>query len=63
MRTRREQIAEARRLGILVTPKRRTGEIVYLLTGHPPVTQNNRRTDGTRAVEKLIAQARDVSRG
>lgn len=56
MKLRKEQIAEARRLGVIVKPVRRTGEIPFLRPGEPPVTMNNRRTDGTRAVEKLITK-------
>lgn len=58
VRSRREQIAEAKRLGLRVEPVRRTGEIRFLVPGEPPVTMNNRRTDGTRAVEKLLSKRR-----
>lgn len=56
VRSRRDAIAEAKRLGIEVEPVRRTGEIRFRspLTGDPPVTLNNRRDDASRAVEKLI---------
>lgn len=58
MKSRKDQIAEAKRLGIVVQPVRRTGEIRFLVPGEPPVTMNNRRTDGSRAVEKLLAKHR-----
>jgi hypothetical protein len=51
----REQKAEARRLGIIVTPVRRHGEVRFMLpNGGPSVRVNNRRTDGTRAVQRFI---------
>lgn len=58
VRSRRDAIAEAKRLGIEVRPVRRTGEIRFLITGEPPVTLNNRRDDASRAVERLIERAR-----
>jgi len=58
VKSRRDQIAEAKRLGIEVRPVRRTGEVRFLLPGEPPVTMNNRRTDGTRAVEAMLRRAR-----
>jgi hypothetical protein len=53
MKSRKNQIAEARRLGIRVEPVRRTGEILFIgPEGEPPVTMNNRRKDGSKAVAK-----------
>jgi hypothetical protein len=56
VRSRRDAIAEAKRLGIEVEPVRRTGEVRFRspLLGGPPVTMNHRRDDASRAVEKLI---------
>lgn len=56
VRSRRDAIAEAKRLGIEVEPVRRTGEVRFRspLLGGPAVTMNHRRDDASRAVEKLI---------
>lgn len=59
MRSRRDQIAEAKRLGLIVQPVRRTGEMRFLEPmGGPSVRVNNRRKDGTLAVEALLAKHR-----
>lgn len=60
MRSRKDQIAEARRLGISVENVRRTGEVRFIspLPDEPPVTMNNRRKDGTRAVERMLDRHR-----
>ena len=59
-RSRKDAIAEARRLGIIVRPVRRTGEVRFISPNpdEPPVTLNNRRKDASRAVEKLIDRHR-----
>lgn len=55
VRSRRDAIAEAKRLGIEVEPVRRTGEVRFTSPFiDKPVTLNNRRSDSSRAVEKLI---------
>lgn len=62
VRSRRDQIAEARRLGLIVQPVRRTGEIRFLdPAGGSSVRLNNRRKDGTRAVEAMLAKARPTT--
>jgi len=64
VRTLREAKAEARRLGIVVEPVERTGEVRFLSPhGGPSVRANNRRTDSTRAVERLIERVRKGNGG
>lgn len=55
VRSRRDAIAEARRLGITVETVRRTGEVRFTSPdGGPTVRLNNRRDDSTRAVEAML---------
>lgn len=55
VKSRKAQLAEARRLGLIVEPVRRTGEIrIKPPDGGPSVRINNRRTDGTRAVMRML---------
>jgi hypothetical protein len=54
MRSLREQLAEARRLGIQVVLVRRTGEIRLVAPGEPTVTLNNRRKDVKASRSSLI---------
>lgn len=62
VRSRRDQLAEARRLGLRVEPVRRTGEVrVSPPDGGPSVRINNRRTDGTRAVEAMLSRYRSLA--
>jgi hypothetical protein len=53
----RKQIADAKRLGIIVEGVRRTGEVRFLLpSGGPSIRVNHRRTDGTREVAKMLKE-------
>jgi hypothetical protein len=55
VRSRRDAIAEAKALGIIVRTVRRTGEVRFISPdGDRPGTMNNRREDASRAVESLI---------
>ena len=61
--TLRAQLAEARRLGLVVQPIRRTGEVrvIDVCCGGSSVRVNNRRKDGTREVGHLVARHLDIA--
>ena len=60
VKNQRDQLREARQLGIEVRPVRRTGEVRLLVVGEPSVTINARRKGGTHAVESMLTRARPV---
>ncbi len=50
----RDALNEAKQLGLIVKPVRRTGEVRVYCPGHPSVRINIRRKDAPRALTTLI---------